>query len=182
MKFVPSSIPDVVLIKPQVFSDDRGFFLETYRSQEFADHGIPDQFVQDNHSKSSRGVLRGLHYQVRQPQGKLIRVISGKIFDVAVDLRRSSPSFKHWTGTTLSAENKHQVWVPIGFALGFYILSDWAEVVYKTTDYYNPKWERTLMWNDAEIGVEWPLLDNCPPILSPKDTHGTPFNQIELFV
>lgn len=181
MKFIRTSIPDVFLIEPQIICDERGFFLETYRTQEFASNGITDHFVQDNHSGSRQGILRGLHYQIRQSQGKLVRVISGKIFDVAVDLRRNSPSFAQWTGFTLSAENKYQVWIPIGFAHGFYVLSDWAEVVYRTTDYYNPKWERTLLWNDVDLGIEWPLLTDHPPILSEKDAHGSPLKQADLF-
>jgi len=181
MIFTPTKIPDVILIKPQVFDDKRGFFLETYRSQEFIANGIVNHFVQDNHSGSKKGVLRGLHYQILQPQGKLVRVTSGKIFDVAVDLRRHSPNFGKWISTTLSAENKYQVWIPIGFAHGFYVLSDWAEVAYKTTDYYNAEGERTLLWNDIDVGIEWPLQGNIPPILSAKDALGTPLTQTEIF-
>jgi len=181
MIFTSTKIPDVILIKPQVFNDKRGFFLETYRSQEFIVNGIVNHFVQDNHSGSKKGVLRGLHYQILQPQAKLVRVTSGKIFDVAVDLRRNSTSFGKWISTTLSAENKFQVWIPIGFAHGFYVLSDWAEVVYKTTDYYNAEGERTLLWNDIDVGIEWPLQGNSLPILSAKDSLGTPLIQAEIF-
>jgi dTDP-4-dehydrorhamnose 3,5-epimerase len=181
LEFTPTSIPDVFLIKPQVFGDERGFFLETYNSQQYIEAGISAQFVQDNHSGSSRGVLRGLHYQIHQAQGKLVRVVSGEIFDVAVDIRRSSSTFGKWSGQILSAENKRQVWIPAGFAHGFYVLSDWAELVYKATDFYAPKWERTLMWDDPEIGIEWPLIAGHPPVLSEKDRHGTPLRQAELY-
>lgn len=181
MKFIPTSIPDVILIEPQIFSDERGFFFETYRMNEFASHGIAECFVQDNHSGSHQGILRGLHYQIQQPQGKLVRVISGKIIDVAVDLRRNSPTFAQWVGTYLTAEDKIQIWVPVGFAHGFYVLSDWAEVLYKTTDYYNPEGERTLLWNDPDIGIEWPLLRDQLPILSEKDAHGSPLHKADLF-
>lgn len=181
MKFITTTIADVILIEPQVLGDERGFFLETYRAQQFAEAGIYDAFVQDNHSGSSQEILRGLHYQIRHPQGKLVRVVAGEIYDVAVDLRRSSPTFAKWTGVELSADNKHQVWIPIGFAHGFYVLSEWAEVVYKTTDYYAPDWERTLLWNDPEIGIEWPLIGRNPPILSTKDSQGKTIAQADLF-
>lgn len=158
MKFIPTRLSDVILVQPGVFEDERGFFFETYREDRFSQSGIDDNFVQDNHSGSRKGVLRGLHYQIRQAQGKLVRVISGEIFDVAVDIRRSSPTFGQWVGVNLSSENKLQLWVPAGFAHGFYVLSGWAEVTYKTTNYYAPQWERTILWNDPQIGVEWPLL------------------------
>ncbi|MBU1662484.1 MAG: dTDP-4-dehydrorhamnose 3,5-epimerase, partial [Chloroflexi bacterium] len=142
MNFTPTTIPDVILINPQVFGDERGFFLETYQSREFAAAGIPESFVQDNHSGSQQGTLRGLHYQIRHTQGKLVRVVAGEIFDAVVDIRHSSPTFGQWVGEHLSAENKIQLWVPPGFAHGFYVLSDWAEVLYKATDFYAPEWER----------------------------------------
>lgn len=181
MKFSPASIQDIIIIQPQVFGDERGFFMETYRAQRFAEHGIPTDFVQDNHSGSRQGTLRGLHYQIRQPQGKLVRVVAGEIFDVAVDLRRHSPTFGRWEGIHLSAQNKLQVWIPPGFAHGFYVLSEWAEVVYKTTSYYAPEWERTLLWNDPEVGIRWPLLGDQPPIISAKDAQGKPLRQAEVF-
>lgn len=181
MRFIPTTIPDILLIIPKVFNDERGFFLETYHAQRFAVAGIEADFVQDNHSGSRQSILRGLHYQIQQPQGKLVRVISGEVFDLAVDIRRSSPTFGQWVGNRLSAENRHQVWIPVGFAHGFYVLSEWAEVVYKVTDYYAPEWERTLLWNDPDLGIEWPLLNGKSPILSAKDTQGLPLSQAELF-
>ena len=181
MRFTPTSIPDVIKIEPQVFGDHRGFFLETYRARLYADAGITGEFVQDNHSGSAHGILRGLHYQIRQPQGKLVRVTTGEIFDVAVDLRRSSETFRRWTGTSLSAENKLQLWIPVGFAHGFYVTSEWAEVVYKTTDYYAPEWERTLLWNDPQVNISWPLLDGNPPLLSSKDEKGLPLDQADVY-
>jgi dTDP-4-dehydrorhamnose 3,5-epimerase len=181
MEFEQTDIPGVIIIKPQVFGDERGFFMETFRADLFAEAGIAGPFVQDNHSGSQQGILRGLHYQIRQAQGKLVRTVAGEVFDVAVDLRRSSPTLGHWVGTLLSAENKNQIWIPPGFAHGFYVLSEWAEVVYKTTDYYAPEWERTLLWNDPALGIEWPLLHGHPPILSKKDTQGMPLSQAELF-
>ncbi|MFN7037858.1 MAG: dTDP-4-dehydrorhamnose 3,5-epimerase [Bellilinea sp.] len=181
MKFTPCCIPDVVLIEPRLFGDQRGFFMETYQQKVFAEHGIAAQFVQDNHSGSRRATLRGLHYQIRQPQGKLVRVIAGEIFDVAVDLRRSSPTFGQWVGEILSAENKRQLWVPPGFAHGFYVLSEWAEVVYKASDFYAPQWERTLLWNDPAVGIEWPLLDGLELLISEKDRAGLPLAQAETY-
>ena len=181
MDFSPTSIPDVLLIKPRIFTDDRGFFLETFRTGEFEQAGIAQPFVQDNHSGSSKGVLRGLHYQIKQPQGKLVRVVQGEVFDVAVDLRRSSDTFGQWVGMILSSKNKFQLWVPPGFAHGFYVRSEWAEVTYKNTDYYAPDWERTLLWSDPKIGIDWPLLDGKPPILSPKDAMGKIIDEAELF-
>jgi dTDP-4-dehydrorhamnose 3,5-epimerase len=181
MEFQPTSIPEVLLIRPKIFGDARGFFMETYQAEEFARYGIPRDFVQDNHSGSRQGTLRGLHFQLRQPQGKLLRVVAGEIFDVAVDLRRSAPTFGCWTGEILSAENRLQLWVPPGFAHGFYVLSEWAELVYKTTDYYAPQWERSLLWNDPDINIEWPLLAGEPPILSARDQNGTRLAEIEVF-
>jgi dTDP-4-dehydrorhamnose 3,5-epimerase len=181
MRFVPLEIPDVVRIEPAVFSDARGFFVETFHRQQYEKAGLPTDFVQDNHSGSTRGVLRGLHYQIRQPQGKLVRMVAGEIFDVAVDLRRSSRSFGRWVGARLSAESREQLWIPPGFAHGFYVLSDWAEVFYKATDYYAPQWERSLLWNDPSVGVEWPVSETELPILSEKDIRGTPLAQAEVY-
>jgi dTDP-4-dehydrorhamnose 3,5-epimerase len=181
MNVTPTSIPDVLLIKPRIFKDERGFFMETYQTRKFAEAGIPAVFVQENHSGSKCGVLRGLHYQVRHTQGKLVRTVIGEVFDVAVDLRKSSPTFGQWVGERLSAENRHQLWIPPGFAHGFYVISDWAEVVYKVTDFYAPEWDRTLRWNDKEIGIEWPLVDGKDPILSDKDANGISLNASELF-
>jgi len=180
LKFTPTSLPDVLLIEPKVFPDPRGFFLESYQKKDFAEAGIPFDFVQDNHSKSCQGVLRGLHYQIKQPQGKLLRVIAGEIFDVVVDIRKHSPTFGKWFGTSLSAENKHMLWVPVGFAHGFYVTSPEAELIYKTTDYYAPEWERTIVWNDPTIGVQWPLAGGAPS-LSAKDAAGVLFSEAELF-
>lgn len=181
MEFIPTSLADVILIQPKVFGDERGFFLETYRADQFIRAGIPTEFLQDNHSGSRQGILRGLHYQIRQPQGKLVRVIAGEIFDVAVDLRRSSPTFGRWVGQVLSAENKLQIWIPAGFAHGFYVLSEWAEVVYKATDYYAPQWERTLLWNDPQIGIDWPLIAGLSPLLSGKDQQGCRLSVAEVY-
>ena len=181
MKFIPTEIPDVLLIEPQIFGDERGFFIETYQAQRFAQANISADFVQDNHSGSRQVILRGLHYQIRQPQGKLVRVISGEIYDVAVDLRRSSPCFGKWVAMQLSSLNKLQVWIPPGFAHGFYVLSEWAEVIYKATDYYAPQWERTLLWNDPELAIPWPLINNQPPLLSAKDLTGLLFRQAEVY-
>ena len=181
MKFTPTSIPDVILIEPPVFGDDRGFFMETYRASWFAEVGITADFVQDNHSGSQQGTLRGLHYQIQQVQGKLVRAVVGELFDVAVDIRRSSPTFGQWVGVTLSAENKRQLWVPSGFAHGFYVLSEWAEIAYKTTDYYAPEWDRSILWNDPAIEVEWPLFAGTEPLLSAKDQQGKLLADAELF-
>jgi dTDP-4-dehydrorhamnose 3,5-epimerase len=181
MSFEPTKIPDVLIFHPNIFRDDRGFFLETFRANEFARMGIPGPFVQDNHSASRQGTLRGLHYQIRQSQGKLLRVVVGEIFDVAVDLRRSSPTFGRSVSVVLSAENKMQVWVPVGFAHGFYVLSEWVELVYKTTDYYAREWERVLQWDDPALAIQWPLLNGKPPILSERDAHGKLLSEAELF-
>jgi dTDP-4-dehydrorhamnose 3,5-epimerase len=181
MKFTPTAIFDVILIEPKVFGDERGFFMETFRSDEFAAANIPTSFVQDNHSGSRRGILRGLHYQLRHPQGKLVRAIAGEIFDVVVDIRKHSPSFGKWEGFSLSAQNKCMLWVPPCLAHGFYVVSEWAEVVYKATDYYAPEWERTLLWNDPEIGIQWPLKDGVEVQLSPKDRAGKPLREAELY-
>lgn len=168
MNLTPLAIPDVMLIEPRVFGDHRGFFFESFNARAFADAtGCQETFVQDNHSRSSQGVLRGLHYQVQQAQGKLVRAVVGEIFDVAVDIRRGSPTFGQWVGATLTAENKHQLWVPAGFAHGFVVVSETAEVLYKTTDYYAPQHERSILWNDPAIGIEWPT--HVEPLLSEKD-------------
>jgi len=180
MKIIETSIPDVLIIEPKVFGDERGFFYESFNAAAFeAATGLQRQFVQDNHSKSQRGVLRGLHYQIQQPQGKLVRVVAGEVFDVAVDLRKSSPSFGRWVGTHLSAQNQRQLWIPEGFAHGFVVLSESAEFLYKTTDYYAPEHERSLLWNDPELGIEWPLDE--PPQLSAKDQAGKCLSDAELF-
>lgn len=169
MEVIPTRIPDVLILEPRVHGDARGFFLESFNAQTF--HGVTGMdvtFVQDNHSRSSRGVLRGLHYQIRHPQGKLVRVSHGSVFDVAVDLRRSSATFGQWVGAELSGENFRQMWIPQGFAHGFLVLSETADFLYKTTDYYAPEHERSLLWNDAQVGVDWPL-DGTEPKLAAKD-------------
>jgi dTDP-4-dehydrorhamnose 3,5-epimerase len=179
MEFRHLALPEVVVIRPQVFSDDRGFFLEVYRKERFAAAGLSFDFVQDNHSGSRRGSLRGMHYQIRHPQGKLVRLVAGEAYDVAVDLRRQSPTFGHWVGVQLSADQKDQLWVPPGFAHGFYVLSEWAEVLYKTTDYYAPQWERSLLWNDPATGIDWPIPDGEEPLLSEKDRKAAPLAEAE---
>lgn len=174
------AIPDVVLIEPKVFGDDRGFFFESFNHARFEEAiGRPVQFVQDNHSKSAQGVLRGLHYQIQHPQGKLVRVVQGEVFDVAVDLRQSSPTFGRWVGAVLSADNKRQLWVPEGFAHGFVVLSHTAEFLYKTTDYYAPAHERCLAWNDPAVGIDWPA--GLVPQLSAKDQQGQRLAAAEVF-
>lgn len=170
MNIIHTAIPDVKLLEPKVFGDERGFFMETFRDEWFRANVAERTFVQENHSKSARGVLRGLHYQTENTQGKLVRVVSGAVFDVAVDMRRDSPTFGQWVGEILSAENKRQLWVPEGFAHGFYVLSEEAEFVYKCTDYYNPAAEHSLLWNDATVGINWPLEGE--PSLSAKDAAG----------
>ena len=178
MKVENASVPDVLLLEPQVFGDARGFFYESYNRKNFArDTGLDPEFVQDNHSRSSKNVLRGLHYQIRQPQGKLVRVTAGEIWDVAVDLRRASASFGRWAGTTLDAKSHRMLWVPAGFAHGFLVLSEHAEVQYKTTDYYAPAHERTLLWNDPALGISWPLAGE--PVMTEKDRRGMPLARAE---
>jgi len=181
MKATPLAIPDVLLLEPRVFGDARGFFFESFNERVFTEvTGRPARFVQDNHSRSARNVLRGLHYQIRQPQAKLVRVVSGEIFDVAVDLRRSSVTFGKWVGEVLSAENHLQAWIPEGFAHGFVVLSDSAEVLYKTTDYWAPEHERCIAWNDASIAIDWP--QGISPVLSGKDQQGASLHEAEVFV
>lgn len=180
MKATPLAIPDVILLEPKVFGDDRGFFFESFNHRRFEEAvGKPVTFVQDNHSRSLKNVLRGLHYQIQQPQGKLVRVVQGEVFDVAVDLRRSSATFGQWVGAHLSAENKHQLWVSEGFAHGFVVLSETAEVLYKTTDYYAPEHERCIAWNDPAIAIDWPI--SAPPSLSSKDACGLLISHAEVF-
>lgn len=181
MKLIDTNLKDVKVIEPVVFEDSRGFFFETFRDEIFRKFVADVTFVQENHSKSSRGVLRGLHYQLKNTQGKLVRVISGEIFDVAVDLRKNSPDFGKWTGVALSAENKRLLWVPEGFAHGFYVMSDEAEFVYKCTDYYAPAFECSILWNDPKIGIEWPLRNHEAPTLSHKDENAKFFENAEIF-
>lgn len=180
MKTTPLAIPDVILLEPQVFGDDRGFFFESYNQRQFEEAiGSKVNFVQDNHSCSAKNVLRGLHYQIQQPQGKLVRVVVGEVFDVAVDLRKSSPTFGQWVGDILSAENKKQMWIPEGFAHGFVVLSDAAEVLYKTTDYWAPEHERCIAWNDKSLAINWHIHGG--PVLSSKDAQGKLFAEAEAF-
>jgi len=180
MELHRTAIPDVLILEPKVFGDARGFFLESFNARAFeAATGFAPQFVQDNHSRSARGVLRGLHYQILQPQGKLVRVVNGAVFDVAVDLRRSSPSFGRWVGAELSAENNRQMWIPPGFAHGFVVLTESADFLYKTTDYYAPEHERCLLWNDPSVGVAWPLP--VEPLLSAKDRKGSLLDVCEVY-
>jgi len=169
MKFLATNLPGVVKIEPSVHSDDRGYFMETWQARRFSDAGIGEDFVQDNFSQSSKGTLRGLHYQIEQAQGKLVRVVQGEVFDVAVDLRKSSPNYGQWVGDLLSAENKHQLWIPPGFGHGFLVMSETAEFEYKCTDYYAPDFERSIRWDDPDIGIEWPLPDGEQPKLSSRD-------------
>jgi len=181
MNVIDTHLKDVKIIEPNVFGDDRGFFMETFRDSDFKKLVADVTFVQDNHSKSRRGILRGLHYQTKQPQGKLVRVISGEVFDVAVDLRKSSPDFGQWAGVVLSSENKRMLWVPPGFAHGFYVMSPEAEFVYKCTDYYAPEYEQSLKWNDPSISIEWPLVNGQCPSLSAKDEEGISLDNAEVF-
>ena len=181
MKVINTKIPDVKIIEPTVFGDERGFFMETWNQSKFEElvTGKPTLFVQDNHSKSKKGILRGLHYQTENTQGKLVRVVSGEVFDVALDIRKGSETFGEWVGEYLSAENKRQLWVPEGFAHGFYVTSDEAEFVYKCTHYYNPKFEHSIKWNDESVNIRWPL--SVTPILSNKDMNAIDFNDAEYF-
>ncbi|VAW53886.1 dTDP-4-dehydrorhamnose 3,5-epimerase [hydrothermal vent metagenome] len=180
MKIMPTNIPDVLIIEPEVFGDERGFFFESFNKRQFVEYtGVDADFVQDNHSKSSKGVLRGLHYQIRQPQGKLIRVIQGEVLDVAVDIRRSSDTFGKWTGNVLSVENKRQLWVPQGFAHGFVVLSESADFLYKTTDYFAPEFERCIRWDDEQLAINWEIKSK--PIISEKDAQGILFKDANMF-
>ncbi|MDJ0717348.1 MAG: dTDP-4-dehydrorhamnose 3,5-epimerase [Prochloraceae cyanobacterium] len=180
MKVIQTEIPDVLILEPQVFADERGFFLESYNHRVFQEKtAVKTDFVQDNHSRSLKNVLRGLHYQIKQPQGKLVRTIVGDVFDVAVDIRKSSPTFGQWVSCLLTAENKRQLWVPIGFAHGFLVVSEVAEVLYKTTDYYAKEHERSILWNDPDLAIDWP--NKAEPILSAKDLAGQPFKTAEVF-
>lgn len=180
MKVISTSIPGLLIIEPKVFGDDRGFFFESFNEQVWVEQtGVTSRFVQDNHSKSGENVLRGLHYQMNRPQGKLVRVVSGEVYDVAVDIRRSSPTFGKWEGCYLSAANKRQFWVPEGFAHGFIVVSDSAEFLYKTTDYYAPEFERCIVWNDPDLAIDWPLVGE--PILSTKDLQGKLFRDADYF-
>lgn len=181
MKVTPTAIPDVLILEPKVFGDDRGFFMESFNQSVFEKVvGRSVDFVQDNHSRSKEGVLRGLHYQIMQAQGKLVRVVSGKVFDVAVDIRRSSSTFGHWVGVELTAENRKQLWVPEGFAHGFFVLSENAEFLYKTTDYYDPQYERCIIWNDPTLAISWPIFDSNPSV-SEKDALGQCIAEAEVF-
>ena len=180
MRLIPTAISDVLIFEPKVFADDRGFFFESFNARTFAETtGLKREFVQDNHSRSMRNVLRGLHYQIQQPQGKLVRVLQGDVFDVAVDIRRSSPFFGQWVGVHLSAENKKQLWVPEGFAHGFVVLSEAAEFAYKTTDYYAPTHERSILWSDPTLAIQWPLSGS--PLLAPKDEKAPLLQEADLF-
>lgn len=179
MKVIPTAVHDVLILEPKVFGDERGFFYESYNKQALEECGIHAEFVQDNHSRSAKNVLRGLHYQIKQPQGKLVRVVEGEVFDVAVDLRRSSPTFGKWVGVNLSASSKRMLWVPAGFGHGFLVLSEYAEFLYKTTDYYAPQHERAILWNDPAIGVQWPLMGE--PLLSAKDQAALRLTDAQVF-
>ena len=181
MNVLPTDLPGVLLIEPRVFGDSRGFFYESWNAQTFAKAGLSASFVQDNHSLSAQGTLRGLHYQLRHTQGKLVRVTAGEVFDVAVDLRRSSPAFGKWVGVRLSAENKRMLWIPAGFAHGFYVMSPSAEFQYKCTDFYDPTSERTLTWDDPQVGIRWPLVPGVETLLSSKDGQGRPLAEVETF-
>lgn len=180
MKFSPRAISDVVLIEPEVFGDERGFFMETWHARKFAEVGIDASFVQDNHSRSGQGILRGLHFQSPHAQGKLVRVVEGEVFDVAVDLRKRSPTFGQWVGEYLSADNKRMLWIPPGFAHGFYVTSTAAEFVYKCTDFYAPEYEYSLRWDDPQLAIQWPLIDGQQPILSTKDAQAPLLSELDL--
>jgi dTDP-4-dehydrorhamnose 3,5-epimerase len=181
VNIVPTVLPEVLVLEPRVFGDDRGFFLESWNARSFAEAGIDARFVQDNHSRSAAGVLRGLHYQLVQPQGKLVRVVAGRAFDVAVDMRRSSPDFGRWAGVELSADNKRMLWVPPGFAHGFLALEDGTDFLYKCTDFYAPEHERSLLWSDPALGIDWPLDGIGAPILTAKDLAGLPLASAETY-
>ena len=180
MKIIATEIPEVLIIEPKVFADERGFFMESFNAKSFAtETGLDINFVQDNHSRSQQNVLRGLHYQIQEAQGKLVRAVVGEIFDVAVDIRRSSPTFGKWFGVNLSAENKRQLWIPAGFAHGFYVRTEVAEVLYKATNFYAPQYDRSMLWNDPDININWDTI--AEPIISQKDQNASPFKTAELF-
>lgn len=181
MDVIDTKIPEVKILVPKVWGDERGFFMETFRSSQFNQDVCTREFVQENHSASTQGILRGLHYQIKNPQGKLVRVVKGAVFDVAVDMRAASPTFGQWVGVELSAENKKQLWVPEGFAHGFYVMTDVAEFVYKCTDYYAPEHERSLKWDDPNLAIDWPLVNDAAPALSAKDADGATWNDAEKF-
>jgi dTDP-4-dehydrorhamnose 3,5-epimerase len=181
MEFEPTQIPDVVLVRPKVFGDPRGFFLESWEERKFANAGLGVRFVQDNHSRSARHILRGLHYQIQQTQGKLVRVVTGTVFDVAVDIRRSSPTFGRWVGVILSEENHHMLWVPPGFAHGFVVLSESADFLYRVTDFWSPAHERSIRWDDPDLNIPWPLPEGVEPVLAQKDAAGVLFRDAECF-
>ncbi len=181
MKIVDTDIADVKIIEPAVYGDERGFFMETWNKKLFSEHSLPTEFVQDNHSRSSQGILRGLHYQTENTQGKLVRVAAGAVFDVAVDMRKTSPTFGKWVGVELSESNYRMLWVPPQFAHGFYVLSEYADFIYKCTDQYSPAHEQSLAWNDSTVGVEWPLVDGKAPTLSEKDANGLSFADAPTF-
>lgn len=181
MNFEKLNLKDLVLVKPKIFSDDRGFFFESYHRNTYLEFGIDLMIAQQNHSGSEKNILRGLHYQIKNSQGKLVSVLNGEIFDVAVDLRKSSSTFGKWESVILSSENKHELWIPPGFAHGFYVMSDWAEVEYSTTDFYSPEHERTIIWNDPELNIKWPISEGEDPILSPKDGRGILFKDAEIY-
>lgn len=181
MKIIATAIPDVLILEPQVYGDARGFFLETWNAKTFAELGLDLHFVQDNHSRSRQGILRGMHYQIKRPQGKLVRVTHGKVFDVAVDLRQASPTFGQWAGAELSEENHRMLWVPPGFAHGFYVLSESADFLYKCTDFYMPEYDRSLRWDDPTVGIEWPLVNGAVPMISAKDETGKSWQEADKF-
>lgn len=181
MKFTKTEIPDVILVEPDVFGDERGFFMETWHAGKFAAGGIFADFVQDNHSCSGQGILRGLHYQIKKPQGKLVRVLSGEVFDVVVDLRKTSATFGQWISMHLSAENKKMLWVPPGFAHGFYVISPQADFFYKCTEFYAPEYERAIHWDDPDLAIDWPLIDGKAPAVSPKDEAAATFKNAEYY-
>ncbi|WP_130469815.1 dTDP-4-dehydrorhamnose 3,5-epimerase [Candidatus Magnetaquicoccus inordinatus] len=180
-EFIPTRLPEVLLIKPRIFGDNRGFFLESWQRDKFAVGGITLPMVQDNLSESTQGTLRGLHYQIQQAQGKLVQVLAGEVYDVAIDIRRHSPTFGQWVAERLSWENKHMLWVPPGFAHGFYVLSSTALFTYKCTDFYAPQYERSILWNDPDLAIPWPLVNGNPPALSRKDEAGLPLGQAEVY-
>ena len=181
MQIIDTALADVKILEPKVFGDERGFFLESWNKQFLADNGLPSEFVQDNHSRSQQGVLRGLHYQIKNPQGKLVRVTQGEVYDVAVDMRQSSAQFGQWVGVALSESNKRQLWVPPGFAHGFYVVSQSADFQYKCTDYYAPEHERSLLWNDEQVGAEWPIADGQAPVLAAKDADALTFENCDYY-